>query len=185
MADRYELVDLDVNRHFNVLEISKSTMADRISISNSSFSDVSGAILNLDKEFDDYGIYNAEYIEIRNSRFSNVQGTIADVYRGGTDESTFGPHFQLTDSSLNNVGKGSKNKSGASIFLHGVQVTSIHGNKFYDSAPIKLYHTVGEPVSAVTGNTFVATPRPEVTELNSDKDNTAKIEGNVFQERQQ
>ncbi len=190
MLRNYELrleniavVDLDVNRHFNVVDVSKSTMADTISITNSTFSDVSGTILNLDKEFDDYGIYNAEYIEIRNSNFTNVQGALADVYRGGTDESTFGPHFLLADSELRNVGKGGKNKSGASILLHGVQVTSIQNNRFENSAPIKLLHTVGEPVSKVVGNTFVATPPPQVMELNSAAENTALIENNVVKER--
>ncbi|MEP1471940.1 MAG: chondroitinase-B domain-containing protein [Halieaceae bacterium] len=180
--ENVDFVDLDINRHFNIIHVAKSTMSDSIYIADSSFEDVSGAILNLDQEFDDYGIYNAEYIEIKNSRFTNIQGALAEVYRGGTDESTFGPHFLLTDSRLNNVGKGSKNKSAASIYLHGVQVTAIQNNHFSDSAPIKLFHTVGEPVSKVVGNTFSATTGPEVLELNSDKDNTAIIKNNVFEE---
>ncbi|QFU77773.1 alginate lyase [Halioglobus maricola] len=174
-----QFIDLDVNRHFNIVNVSKSTMADSITILNSSFSDVSGAILKLDKEYDDFGIYNAEYVEIRNSSFTNVQGAIADLYRGGTDESTFGPHFLLSGSEVRNVGKGSKNKQASSVYLHGVQVTNISDNNFVDSAPIKLFHTVGEPVSRVTGNTFAATPPPEVLELNSDKENTAMIEDNI------
>lgn len=177
-----KFIDLDVNRHFNILNVSKSTMADNIYIANSQFSDVSGAILKLDKEYDDFGIYNAEYVEIRNSQFTNVQGAIADLYRGGTDESTFGPHFLMTGSRLENVGLGSKNKYESSMYLHGVQVTTISDNEFIDTAPIKLIHTVGEPVSKVMGNTFIGTPGPVVKELNSHKENTAIISNNIVKE---
>ena len=178
-----EFIDLDVNRSFNFLNVSKSTMAESIEIIDSSFSDVSGAILKLDKETDDYGIYNAEYVQIRNSSFTNVQGALADIYRGGTDESTFGPHFLLADSVLSSVGTGSKNRSGASVHLHGVQVTTIENNRFLKSAPIKIFHTVGEPVTRIEKNTFTASPTPEVTELHSQKENTAIVRDNLVDDQ--
>jgi len=181
-VENCEFVDLDVNRHFNFLNVSRSTMADSIDIIDSSFSDVSGAILKLNREMDDYGIFNADYVRITNSRFDNVQGALTDLYRGGTDESTFGPHFLLTGSTLHNVGTGSKNTSAASVHLHGVQVTSIEDNQFSNSAPIRIFHTVGEPVTRISRNTFVDTPLPEVTELNSEKANTAVIEQNTVKE---
>lgn len=179
-----EFTDLDVNRAFNVLSVSKSTMADRIDIVRSSFNDVSGAILKLDKEQDDYGIYNAEYVDIKDSSFTNVQGALVDLYRGGTDESTFGPHFLLQDSELDNVGMGSKNKSGASVHLHGVQVADIEDNTFTRSAPIKISHTVAEPVTQIVNNTFAATTKPEVRELHSEKENTALIRDNKYTDAQ-
>ena len=174
-----EVSDLDVNRAFNFLNVSKSTMADNIEIVDSSFSDVSGAILKLDKETDDFGIYNAEYVTIKDSNFRNVQGALIDYYRGGTDESSFGPHFSLTGSELNGVGVGSKNKSQASIWLHGVQVTHIKGNTFVNSPAIRIEHTVGEPVTRIVKNTFKATPLPKVKELHSQKVNTAVIKENT------
>ena len=174
-----EFVDLDVNRFFHFLDVSKGTMADSIDIAGSRFRDVSGAILKLDKESDDYGIYNAEYVRITDSSFSNVQGALADIYRGGTDESTFGPHFFLGGSELVGVGKGGKNKSGASLYLHGVQVATIENNELVDSAPVKVAHTVGEPVTRIVGNTFVATPTPEVVELHSEQENTAFVSDNI------
>lgn len=179
-----EFTDLDVNKSFNVFHASKSTMADSIDIVDSRFSDVTGAILKLDSETDDYGIFNADYVRIKGSSFTNVQGAVVDFYRGGTDESTFGPHFSLTGSELRSVGTGSKNQSGASVHLHGVQVASIEGNRFYDSAPVKVFHTVGDPVTQVVGNTFVATPVPEVTELHSKEENTAAIRDNVVKDQQ-
>ena len=174
-----EFKDLNVNRAFNVVNVSKSTFADNIEISNSSFTDVSGAILKLDKETDDYGLYNAEYVSIKDSSFSSVKGTLIDLYRGGTDESTFGPHFLLTGSKLDNVGKGSKNKSKSSVHLHGVQVTLMEGNHFVESAPVKILHTVGEPKTRIIRNTFQSTELLPVVELNSKKTNTAIIQDNV------
>ncbi|MEP0201617.1 MAG: polysaccharide lyase 6 family protein [Halioglobus sp.] len=178
-----EFSDLDVNKSFTVFQSAKSTMADSINIVDSSFRDVTGSILKLDSESDDYGIFNADYVRIKNSSFTNIQGAVVDLYRGGTDESTFGPHFSLTGSKLQAVGTGSKNKSGASVNLHGVQVASIKDNEFLDSAPIKLFHTVGDPVSEVTGNTFVATSAPEVIELHSKKENTATISDNIVRKK--
>lgn len=159
------VTDLDVNRGFNFISVAKSTMADRIEIKDSQFSELSGDVVKLDAETDDYGIYNAEYLTITGSDFADVQGMLVNYYRGGTDESTFGPHFTLTDSTLLNVGNGAKNRIGGSLYLHGVQVTNIDGNRFERSAPIKVGHTVGEPITQITNNQFVATPAPQVAEL--------------------
>lgn len=181
-VENCEITDLDVNRSFNFFYASRQTMADSIDISASRFRDVSGAILKLDNETDDEGIYNADYVRIEDSSFTNVQGALVDLYRGGTDESTFGPHFSLTGSELRAVGTGSKNKSGASVYLHGVQVATIEDNLFSGSAPIKVYHTVGDPVTRIVRNTFVATPMPAVSELHSLRDNTAVITDNIVEE---
>ena len=174
------ITDLDVNHSFNFMNVSKGSFADSIEIIDSSFENVTGAILSLDKESDDYGIYNAEYVTIENSSFKSVQGDLVDFYRGGTDESTFGPHFSLRDSNLDNVGNGKRNKSKSSILLHGVQVTAIENNKIENSPAITVNHTVGEPVTRVLNNKFKNTPQVSVEELNSDKENTAILEGNRF-----
>ena len=173
-------IHLDVNRHFNFLNVAKSTMADSVVILDSHFSDVSGAILAMDKEADDYGIFNVDYAVIKNSSFTNVQGALASLYRGGTDESTFGPHFTLTNSELTNVGTGSKNKSKSSIYLHGVQVTTIENNRFSNTPAIKIEHTVGEPVTRIVKNTLTETPLPTVKELHSQAENTAVIKDNII-----
>ena len=175
-----QFIHLDVNRHFNFLNVAKSTMADSVVILDSHFSDVSGAILAMDKEADDYGIFNVDYAVIKNSSFTNVQGALASLYRGGTDESTFGPHFTLTNSELTNVGTGSKNKSKSSIYLHGVQVTTIENNRFSNTPAIKIEHTVGEPVTRIVKNTLTETPLPTVKELHSQAENTAVIKDNII-----
>ena len=170
--------DLDVNQSFNVIAGAKGTFADNILIKDSAFETVSGAILKLDTENEDYGIYNAEYLTIENSTFKDVEGALVDYYRGGRDESTFGPHFNMTGSKLINVGHGPRNKSKASIHLHGVQVTNIFDNVFEDSAAFQINHTVSEPKTKISNNKFVKTAAPRVVELNSGLPPTAIIENN-------
>lgn len=178
VVERCRFTGLDKNHSFSFLTVSLSTFADHIVIKDSAFADVTGAILKLDREFEDFGIYNAEYVAITGSSFENVGGAIVDFYRGGTDESTFGPHFLLERSRINGVGRDKRNKMRASVHLHGVQVTNIHGNTFVDSKPIIVNHTVGEPQTRIESNVFGATDGPSVKELNSSLENTAVIKNN-------
>lgn len=182
MLDNYELVidnshisSLDVNHSFNVFTAAKGTMADAITISNSRFSNITGHVLDLNKEIDDLGIYNAEYITITDSHFEQIEGSLATVYRGGTDESTFGPLFTLRNSQLNQVGKGSRNKTGGAIHLHGVQLTEIENNQFTASAPVVVEHTVGDPRTHIQNNRFVGTSAPVIS------DDTALLRNNSIQ----
>lgn len=181
VIDKCDFSALNKNHSFNFLTVSLSTFADNIEITDSNFTDVTGAILKLDREFEDFGIYNAEYVTITGSNFTNVQGALTDFYRGGTDESTFGPHFVLGSSRLHAVGGGKRNKSQASVHLHGVQVTSIKGTTFSASKPISIKHTVGEPVTQITENLFKDSGLPIVVELNSAKENTALIKNNTVE----
>ncbi|MFK8030226.1 MAG: chondroitinase-B domain-containing protein [Gammaproteobacteria bacterium] len=160
-----EFVDLDVNHSFHFLSVSKHTFASNIEISGSVFRNITGDILNLDKETDDLGIYNSEYVSIVDTRFEKIGGAVLDFYRGGTDESTFGPHFVMRDSHLEDVGNNKRNKTGASIRLLGVQVTNVHENVFKNSKPILVFHTVGEPITKLSDNTFKDTPEPTVNQL--------------------
>ncbi len=152
---------LVVNRDFNVLTFGYSTLADRVDIRDSVFEDISGTIIGASAESDDQGRYNVEYLDIANSIFSNVGGSLAYVYRGGRDESTFGPHVSILRNVLNNVG----DRSGQSIRLHGVQSTEIADNVFNASSAIGVIHTVGTPVTSIRRNVFNATPAPDLTEL--------------------
>ncbi len=164
-VDDVAVSHLDVNHSFNFFTAARGTFADRIRISKSTFSDITGHVLFLSNETEDLGIYSAEYVTITDSKFANIEGTVADIYRGGTDESTFGPHFELSGSSLRSVGAGKRNKSHASVRLLGVQAIDIHGNTFSDSRPVRVTHTVGEPISTIVDNQYVATPAPEVDTL--------------------
>ena len=171
--------DLNINHSFTFFTVAKSTLADNVVIRNSHFKNITGSVLKLSAETDDYGIFNADYLTIEDSLFESVGGSLVDYYRGGTDESTFGPHFTLTGSTLKNVGRDKRNRSGGVMLLHGVQRTDITENEFIDSPGIVIRHTVGEPVTRIYNNRFVGTPTPSVVELNSIKENTAMIYDNV------
>jgi len=173
-----DFLNLDTNHSFNIVSAAKGTFADHITVQNSKVENITGAVFQLDKEDDDYGIYNAEYLTISDSSFKDIGGDLVDYYRGGRDESTFGPHFEMTDSKLENVGHNTRNKSASSLLLHGVQVTNISGNTFKNVAPIIINHTVGEPKTKIIQNEFTETMSPKVAELNSVFENTAIIKDN-------
>ena len=167
MLNNYSLVivsstiqDLDVNHSFNVFSLSKHTFADLVVIADSHFENITGHVLQMDQENDDLGIYNVEYASVTNSSFKNVDGSVLSIYRGGTDESTFGPHVLVHGNQIDSVGLGKRNKSNGSVWLHGVQVTRIHDNQFDASAPIRVVETVGEPSTVVVDNAFTDTHEP-------------------------
>lgn len=171
--------DLNVNHSFHLFDAGYRSFADSIKITNSTIKNITGDIVRLNKETDDLGIYNAEYITFNNNLLENVEGAIAKVYRGGTDESTFGPHFIMHGNVLKNIGNGKRNKNAASVYLHGVQVAHISENKFQNSAPIDIEHTVGEPITAVTNNAFTDTAEPKVVELRAKGPHTATLVNNI------
>ena len=138
--------NLNVNHSFNVVKVYKNTFADSIILANSTFENISGHILNLDKEIDDIGIYNVEDVEILGCSFKNIGGSALKLYRGGRDESTFGPILTLKESEFDNVGFDKRNKNESSIHLHGVQLADIMNIKLNNSRKIKLHLIVGDPV---------------------------------------
>lgn len=179
--DGVSVTNLDVNKSFHVIALGKSSFADRISIKNSNFLNISGSVLQAAAETEDYGQYNAEYIEISNSNFKDIGGEVFNIYRGGRDESTFGPHFSLSSSNFMNVGKGGNNATGASMVLHGAQHSDISNNNFLDSAPIKIVHTVGRPQTRVADNRSVDMPEPILEELNYEGTHRAILSNNQFE----
>jgi poly(beta-D-mannuronate) lyase len=144
-----KVTNLDVNHSYNFLGVYKATFADSIEISDTEISNVTGSILAFDKEPEDLGIYNVENVTIRNSTFRDVQGAVANIYRGGTDESTFGPIVTVEGNSFANTGLGRRNKSGASLIFHGVQKLNISNSTWDKSAPLELFLTNGEPITVI------------------------------------
>ncbi len=143
------VTNLDVNHSFDFLKVFRSTFADSVEILNTEMTNVTGAVLAMDKETDDLGIYNVENVRIENSSFKDVRGAVANIYRGGTDESTFGPIVNISNNTFSNVGLGSRNKSGASMLFHGVQKLHIADSTWNDSAPLELFLTNGEPITRI------------------------------------
>ena len=185
MINSYRLVvencfieNLNVNHSFHFFDAGSRSLASEINIKNSRFENITGDLLRLDKETDDLGIYNAEYVRLESNTFKNIEGAIVRLYRGGTDESTFGPHFLVNDNSFENVGKGSRNKHKSIFLLHGVQLTRIENNRFEDTAGIRIEHTVGEPDSLIAHNSFKDVPKVSVVELHTKGDSTLRYEAN-------
>jgi poly(beta-D-mannuronate) lyase len=170
--------DLNINHSYHFFDAGSRSFADNITITDSTFSHISGDILKLNKETDDLGIYNAEYVNLSNNRFKNIDGALINLYRGGTDESTFGPHFTFSNNVVDNSGIGQRNKSSHLIDLHGVQVTRISQNQFNHSAAIHVEHTVGEPITEIIDNIFTASPAPTVNELVALGTDTAVLNNN-------
>jgi len=171
---------LIVNKSFNVLTLGKSSLADRVLIRDSDFAEITGAVVSAAAETEDYGQYNVEYLDITNSRFAGVGGPIADVYRGGRDESTFGPFVTFSGNQIAGSGLAPTNGSGASLNLHGVQTALVEGNQVAGSAPFRVVHTVGTPVTTLSENQFAGTPEFVLEELNFGGDHRAELTGNVF-----
>lgn len=161
--DNCDFENFTVNHSFDVLRVSKGTFADTISIQNSKFRNITGHIAALDKETDDIGAYNVEYLIMKNNVLKDVQGAALRLYRGGKDESTFGPFLELEHNTLDNVGFGSKNKYKTALSLYGVQVIDIKDNLFNKTKGIEMHLVVGEPVVNVKNNDFYKSDLLKVT----------------------
>ncbi len=143
------VTNLDVNHSFDFLKVSRGTFADRIEVLNTEMTNVTGSVLRLATETDDLGMYNVENLTISDSTFTDIQGAVANVYRGGTDESTFGPIVIVDNNSFSNTGQGRRNKSQASLLFHGVQKLNISDSTWDSSAALTLYLTNGEPITVI------------------------------------
>ncbi len=149
-----EIKNLDVNHTFDFLKIYPATMADTILIENSNFHHVTGSVISMAQELEDLGMYNVEHVIITGSTFEQVEGAAVNIYRGGNDESTFGPIVSVTKSTFTDVGKGSRNKTKASLKFHGVQDLTISDSQWQESAPLTLHLTNGEPVTNINNITL-------------------------------
>ncbi|MCJ8318593.1 MAG: polysaccharide lyase 6 family protein [Colwellia sp.] len=185
MVENYRLVmrnstvtGLNTNHSFHFFDSGNGAFADYIELTNNHFSNITGDFLRLNKEIEDLGIYNAEYVILKNNTFDNVQGVIVNLYRGGTDESTFGPHLEMSNNVVKSSGKGKRNKTASSLYLHGVQVTNIESNSFENTAKVVIEHTVGEPKTVVKNNTASNATAFTIKELHASGPHTAVLLNN-------
>jgi poly(beta-D-mannuronate) lyase len=145
---------LKVNRAFDVIALGKDTLADAVTLRRVEVDDITGSVLAAASETDDRGTYNAERVTIEDSRFSRIGAPAVDLYRGGSDESTFGPELRVEGSRFDRVGGGDV----PSLRLHGVQYAQLSGNRFERSGRVRFLRTVGAPVLQAWDNRFVDTP---------------------------
>lgn len=146
-----QVADLKVNKAFVVLKGEKNTFADHVTIRGSSFTDISGAVLQIAGETDNFGIYGVERIDITGSQFTHLGSPAFDILRGGTDESTFGPQVRISGSTFRDVASGQP-----SMKLDGVQIVKLDGNVFERAAPARVTIHVGKPDLSEAGNTGAA-----------------------------
>jgi len=163
IIDSCDFQDLDINHSYDVLRVFKNTMANKISVTNSTFKDISGTIMSLDKEAGEKGIFNAEFVTFKNNTFTNIDNGILDLLRDGRDESTFGPFFTFDHNTVTNVGNGKKNTNQKTITLVGVQNTEIKNNIFNNSKGIQSKLVVGGPIFKVHHNNFYNSEKTIVT----------------------
>ncbi|WP_017446147.1 polysaccharide lyase 6 family protein [Gayadomonas joobiniege] len=154
-----KVTDLDVNGYFYFFKAHAGTFADSIKIVDSEMRNITGAILELNKETDDLGVYSVENLTLSGNTFADIKEEVATVYRGGFDESTFGPMVTVTNNRLINVGTGKTHRTGASMYFHGVQKLHISDTEWTDSAPLELYLTNGEPITVIEDITLKGTPK--------------------------
>ena len=118
----------------NVLEVSKGSFADTIVVTDAIIkNNVNGFILN--KETDNKGDYNVEFLTIKNSTFDNISQSIVDYHRGGYDESTIGGNFVFENNTVTNSGE--KQKDGILIKNRGIVNLTLKDNTFTNN-PVKL-----------------------------------------------
>lgn len=169
--DGTRFAEMDAAPDFNLIATTAGTFADRIVLRNVAVSGLSGTVLAAAAETGGKGYYAAEHIEIDGSRFDRI-GSLADILRGGTDESTFGPEFTLRNSRITGSGP-------VLLTLSGVQSTRIENNDLIRSGEVRVAHSVGAPDTRILGNRFDATPEPKITRLYPQGTPSVQISGNT------
>lgn len=106
MSKAFDLTieNAEISNFKSVLEVSKGSFADNVSVANSVITNCENGFL-LNKEKNDGGDYNAEFVTFTNSKFDNISGTVLDYYRGGYDESSIGGNLKLEGNTFTNCGK--------------------------------------------------------------------------------
>ncbi|WP_109436534.1 polysaccharide lyase 6 family protein [Aquimarina sp. AU119] len=163
IVDNCDFKNLNINHSYDVVKVSKNTMADIIRIENSTFNNISGNVLSLDKEIGENGIFNAEFVVLKNNIFSNIDGAILNLVRDGRDESTFGPFLTFDHNIVDNVGNGKRNKNKKAISLIGVQNANIKNSIFNNSKGIQMHLVVGGPIAKVHHTNFFNSEKVTVT----------------------
>lgn len=144
---------LTANKAFDVVNAGKGSLAARIAVASTTVEDISGSVIAAAAETDDLGTYNAEVVAIVDSHFARIGGPLLHLYRGGTDESTFGPTLRVQRNVLDQVGVAAD----TSLRLHGVQSATLTDNQFLRSGRVRFSHAVGEPRLAMRANLLTDT----------------------------
>ena len=136
MSKAYDLSinNSEISNFNNVLDVSKGSFADNILISDSIIkNNQNGFILN--KETNNKGDYNVEFLTIKNTTFDRISGAILDYHRGGYDESTIGGSLVFENNTVTN--SGDTQKDAVLIKNRGIVNVTLKDNTFKNN-PVKL-----------------------------------------------
>lgn len=154
MGQSYELWldNVEIDGFKSVLETSKASFADTISIKNSVIQNTLRGI-QLNKETNDKGDYNAGFVFIEDSKFNHVGMNILDYYRGGYDESTIGGSLVVSGNMFTNCGL--QEKSNILLKTRGIVNVVFKDNTFKNN-PIKTIAVLwGEKGQKPLNNTVI------------------------------
>jgi len=127
------LKNTEVSNFKSVLEVSKGSFADTISVTNSIIKNCKSGI-QLNKETNDKGDYNSEFVYITNNTFTNVDQDVLNYYRGGYDESTIGGNLVFQNNTITKSGQ--TDKDNILIKTRGIVNVIFADNTFIDN-PVK------------------------------------------------
>ena len=147
----YQAKILNINSVF--FDAAKTSVADSIIISKSSFIQGSGILFKMNQELGKKGYYNVEQLFISNNQFKDYQGQVLDLVRTGNDESTMGPIVRITNNSFTNLQSNAVDKP--MIRFAGVQKTLLENNRFincYTSKVMILYQDEVKAAHRLKGN---------------------------------
>lgn len=136
MSKAYDLFleNVELDNFKSVLQVSKGSFADTISVVNSVIKN-SNQGFQLNTETDDKGDYNAEFVILKNNEFTNINETILDYHRGGYDESTIGGNLVFQNNTVTNSGK--QESDHILIKNRGIINVDFSNNTFKNN-PVKL-----------------------------------------------
>ena len=136
MSKAYDLFieNVEIKNFKSVLEVSKGSFADNVSVTNSVIKNCERGFM-LNKETNDGGDYNSEFVTITNTTFDTIQEVVLDYYRGGYDESTIGGNLLLKNNTITNSGKDAKDQ--ILIKNRGI-VNVLFANNTFKNNPVKV-----------------------------------------------
>ncbi|MBU2870380.1 chondroitinase-B domain-containing protein [Colwellia sp. E2M01] len=161
MSKAYNLsiVNSEISKFDSVLEVSKASFADYITVKDSVISDNNNGFI-LNKEDDNKGDYNVEYLTVTNTTFNNNAGFILDYHRGGYDESTIGGNLVFENNTVTNSGE----KGGLLMKNRGIVNVSFANNTFKNN-PVKAIAILwGEKGQKPVDNTTTNSGKIEVVQ---------------------
>ncbi|MEN3324440.1 chondroitinase-B domain-containing protein [Mariniflexile soesokkakense] len=163
MSKAYDLFidNVEIKDFKSVLEVSKGSFADTVSVTNSVIKNCERGFM-LNKETNDGGDYNAEFVTITNTTFDNIQEVVLDYYRGGYDESTIGGNLTLKNNTFTNSGKAEKDQ--VLIKNRGIVNVELANNTFKNN-PVKIIAILwGEKGQEPGENTIINSGKIEVVQ---------------------